>query len=124
MKKGIILFAHGARDPLWALPLEALKAAVASRTDAPVELAYLELMQPTLADSVARLIGQHCSAIEIVPCFIARGAHLKRDLPAQVAELMAQHSGLSITMSDALGEVDAIQQAMADWIVSRPQTSA
>ena len=51
---GIVLFAHGARDPRWAAPFEAVALRVrAQRPDARVALAYLELMAPTLADAAA-----------------------------------------------------------------------
>jgi len=49
MTTGLILFAHGARDPRWALPFEAVAARVrAQRPGVPVRLAFLEFMAPTL----------------------------------------------------------------------------
>jgi sirohydrochlorin cobaltochelatase len=49
MSPGLILFAHGARDPRWATPFEAVAAAVrAARPGLPVRLAFLAFMSPTL----------------------------------------------------------------------------
>ncbi|NBR30176.1 MAG: cobalamin biosynthesis protein CbiX, partial [Betaproteobacteria bacterium] len=49
----LVLFAHGARDPQWAEPFKRIQAAVrARRSGAVVELAFLELMQPVLADAI------------------------------------------------------------------------
>jgi sirohydrochlorin cobaltochelatase len=115
----IILFAHGARDPQWAVPFEQLAANLASRADRAVRLAYLELMTPNLADCVAALVDSGTRAITIVPAFMARGAHLRRDLPALVEELDAQYPDLCITVTEALGEAAPIQAAMADWIMSQ-----
>lgn len=115
--KAIILFAHGARDPQWAEPFVALKARVAAQSGCPVELAFLELMQPDLASCVASLMAQSISDIRIVPCFMARGAHLRRDLPALVDALRQQHPAMRFELTDALGEAPAVQDAMAAWII-------
>ena len=52
MKAGIVLFAHGSRDPEWARPFEALAATLSGKVDASVKLAYLELMQPSLEQAI------------------------------------------------------------------------
>jgi lipopolysaccharide export system permease protein len=49
MTQAIVLFAHGARDPRWAEPFEAVAARVrAAAPGCPVVLAFLELMTPSL----------------------------------------------------------------------------
>jgi len=43
----VILFAHGARDPAWALPFRALREALlVALPEGRVELAFLEIMEP------------------------------------------------------------------------------
>ena len=49
MKEGIVLFAHGSRDPEWAQPFERIAAEL--RDEFLVELAYLERMKPTLEEA-------------------------------------------------------------------------
>ena len=115
----IILFAHGARDPLWAAPFEKLASLVAARRpDQLVRLAFLELMTPNLADCVASLATENIDSLTIVPAFMARGAHLRRDLPLLVAALREQHPHLQISVTEALGETDAVLGAMAEWIAA------
>ena len=47
--QGILLFAHGARDPAWARPFETIAARMREAAGGrPVALAYLELMEPRL----------------------------------------------------------------------------
>src|SRR5437660_1642616 len=56
LKEGIVLFAHGSRDPQWARPFQRMTEIV-GRT-APhcvVKLAYLEIMRPSLEQAVAAL---------------------------------------------------------------------
>ena len=54
--RAIILFAHGARDPEWAQPFKRIKQLLEARQPGvTVTLAFLEIMQPSLADAVAQL---------------------------------------------------------------------
>lgn len=53
--RGLLLFAHGARDAAWAAPFQAVVQRV--RTEQPalqVALAFLELMLPDLPTAAAR----------------------------------------------------------------------
>jgi hypothetical protein len=52
----VVLFAHGARDPAWANPFHALRdALLRAQPERRVEIAFLELMSPSLPDLVAEL---------------------------------------------------------------------
>ncbi|MFY7857790.1 MAG: sirohydrochlorin chelatase, partial [Rubrivivax sp.] len=56
MSDGLILFAHGARDPRWSAPFEAVAAQVrAQRPGLSVRLAFLEFMSPSLPEAAAAL---------------------------------------------------------------------
>ena len=80
--RGIVLFAHGARDPEWARPFEEIRDRVrASRPEYPIELAYLEMMEPTLDAAIESLCREGASSITVFPLFLAQGAHLKQDVP-------------------------------------------
>jgi sirohydrochlorin cobaltochelatase len=112
--KAIILFAHGARDPAWAEPLRQLQAAIrVLEPTARVELAFLELMRPTLNEAVDALadVGE----IVIVPAFIAAGAHVKRDLPQQAAAAMERHPQLEIRIAPPIGDSPAVLAAIAEF---------
>lgn len=115
MTTALILFAHGARDPEWADPMRRVQAAVRQRVaDMPVELAFLEFMTPTLADCATALIAGGASKIVVMPMFIARGGHLKRDVPELLAALQAAHPGVELTLGQVIGEQDIVVQAMAE----------
>ena len=120
--RGLLLFAHGARDPLWARPFQAVAAHCRqARGEAPglpeadsrVALAFLEFMQPTLVDAGARLAGAGCTQVDIVPLFLGAGGHVRKDLPALVAQLEAAHPGVQWHLRRAVGEADAVVQALA-----------
>ena len=77
----LVLFAHGSRDPQWAEPFRAIQRKLAAaRPEVAVEVAFLEIMEPTLTDAVEKLAASAHTRITIAPLFMAQGAHLKRDL--------------------------------------------
>ncbi|MDH2919119.1 MAG: CbiX/SirB N-terminal domain-containing protein [Sideroxydans sp.] len=123
MSSAIVLFAHGARDPEWAQPFEKMRAQIQTRvSDTPVVLAFLELMQPTLGDAIANLEKQGVQQLTLIPMFLARGGHLKNDLPKLIAQIQTQHPNLTLSLSPAIGEVDSILQQLSDWVVREHQT--
>ena len=118
--QGIILFAHGARDPSWAKPFLEIRDRVrARRPGTEVELAFLELMQPLLPDTVHCLASRGAMNITIFPVFMAQGGHLKKDLPRIVDELRAEIPGVTITIESAVGDVPEILESIAGWIVDK-----
>lgn len=114
MRTGLILFAHGARDPRWAAPFEAVAAAIrAERPDVSVRLAFLEFMAPSLPEAGAQLVAEGCAAVQVLPMFLGAGGHVRKDLPQLIEALRAQHPELSVSLATAIGEVASVTQAMA-----------
>ncbi|HEX3141076.1 MAG TPA: CbiX/SirB N-terminal domain-containing protein [Rhizobacter sp.] len=114
IKHGLLLFAHGARDPGWAQPFEAVSAIVRrQRPELPVELAFLEFMSPALPEAAERLCALGCNQIEVVPLFLGAGGHVRKDLPALLADLAHAHPRVTWRLQPAIGEIDSVVQAMA-----------
>ncbi len=83
MKRGLLLLAHGARDPSWAAPFEAVAQRIRSREPGlSVELGYLEFMAPGLVGAGDTLAGLGCGHVDVVPLFLGAGGHVRKDLPA------------------------------------------
>jgi sirohydrochlorin cobaltochelatase len=117
MKTALVLFAHGSRDPDWAAPFRAVQRNVAAaRPDVEVELAFLEVMQPSLPVAVDRLIAAGSERITIAPLFMAQGAHLKRDLAKLVQELQAKHGRVQLALLPAAGEAQPVIEAISGWL--------
>ena len=118
--RGIVLFAHGARDPDWARPFEAIRDRVrTSRPEYPIALAYLELMSPTLEEAIAALVSDGALAITVFPLFMAQGGHLKQDIPRILDAIRATHPRIPIALESAIGEVPEVLDAIAAWILER-----
>ena len=113
--QGIILLAHGARDPAWSAPFEAVAARVrAARPDLALRLAFLEFMAPGLADAGAALAAAGCTSVEIVPLFLGMGGHVRKDVPHQVDALRAAHPAIGWHLHPAAGEADRVVVALAE----------
>ena len=114
MRTALILFAHGARDPEWARPMQRVREAIlAAQPAVRVELAFLEFMSPGLGESVDALAAEAYERVIILPMFIAQGGHLKRELPEMVAALRQKYSSLELVLMGAVGEQEPVVQAMA-----------
>jgi sirohydrochlorin cobaltochelatase len=114
MTRGLLLFAHGARDPRWAQPFEAVAARVrTSRPDVAVRLAFLELMAPDIEAAAAELVAADCTRIDVVPLFLGAGGHVRNDLPALLEKLRARHHGVAFRLHAAVGETPIVIEAMA-----------
>ena len=114
MSSGLILLAHGARDPRWAAPFEAVAAQVRRRRPGlAVRLAFLEFMAPTLPEAGAELAAEGCTQVQVLPMFLGAGGHVRKDLPLLVEALQTAHPGLQVRLHPAVGELDSVTQAMA-----------
>lgn len=111
---GIVLFAHGSRDPMWHKPMDAVAAHIASLSpDTPVVCAYLELSTPDLATATQSLLQRGVQGITILPMFLGVGKHAREDLPKLVAELQNQYPDTRFTLQPAVGEDTRLVQLMA-----------
>ena len=120
--RGIVLLAHGARDPLWARPFEAVLVHLRTLSpDTPIELAFLEFMTPGLREAGARLAG--CGEVVVVPLFLGAGGHVRKDIPALVAQLEAAHPTTTFRLSTAVGEHPTLVAALATVALDLTRTS-
>ena len=119
MTRGIILFAHGSRDPMWRKPVEAVAARMrASDASAMITCAYLELTEPGLKTAIQALVSQGANAVRVVPMFLGVGRHAREDLPLLMAELKANHPSVSFDLQQPIGEDQRLIDLLADIAMS------
>ena len=119
MQTGIILFAHGSRDPQWRLPMQAVASQIAARAPTtPVRCAYLELCEPTLSVAATDLIATGVRKIKVFPLFLGVGKHARKDLPLLIAQIQAAHPDVHVELMATAGENPALIALMADIALS------
>jgi sirohydrochlorin cobaltochelatase len=116
LKEGIVLFAHGSRDPEWSRPFERIAASLAEKLPAvSVGLAFLE-NGPSLDEIVAALVAKGAMSIRVVPLFLGPGGHVKDDLPKLVAQ--AARPEIRLLLEKPIGEQDPVIEAIAAAIAA------
>lgn len=119
MQRGLILFGHGARDPSWRVPLDALaKTAAGLDANCAVEVAFLEFQSPTLPDAIDALTARSVFDITIAPIFWARGGHVDHDLPPLIAAAKARHPQLKVQVLPVLSALPGMIEFIAGQVTS------
>jgi len=114
MRRGLLLFAHGARDAQWAAPFTAIARRVRDAApDLAVELAYLEFMSPSLAEAGRRLTAAGCDTVDVLPLFLGAGGHVRGDVPRLLDELAAAHPATRWHLHGPVGEAEGVLTAIA-----------
>jgi sirohydrochlorin cobaltochelatase len=120
-EKGVILFAHGSRDPLWRLPIDAVAEQMTRQWPGlSVACAFLELTQPDLPTTVEALMKQGKTHLRIVPMFLGVGKHAREDLPQLVSDLVQAYPQVHFELVSSIGEHPAMTQLMAQIAANAP----
>lgn len=114
--KAIILFGHGARDSRWREPFDRLATMWQEQhPNTLVELAFLEMMQPSLGDAITGLVKKGSNEVVVVPVFFGQGGHLRNDFPILLEECQGKFPELKLSATSAVGEDVAVLQAIVDF---------
>lgn len=121
MKSAILLIAHGSRRAAANADLVKLADLVrARRPDEIVEIAYLELTEPTIPQGAARCVERGALEVKMSPFFLSAGTHIAEDLTGFRSEFEAQYPGVRFQLCPPLGLhpllVEAVFERMnEDW---------
>jgi sirohydrochlorin ferrochelatase len=111
---GIIVFAHGSSV---ASANDAVRVVAGDAASAGgfwlYEVAFLDAL-PNLRMATVKLIERGAERILVVPYFLTLGIHLKRDLPALVADLMGEHPGLKMKIAPPLDGHPGLSKILAE----------
>jgi sirohydrochlorin cobaltochelatase len=115
LKQGIVLLAHGSKDPEWSRPFERLAASVERKLPAvAVALAYLE-HGPSLDEALAMLVAKGTGSIRVVPVFLGAGGHVKEDIPKLIT---AANPPVKVMLDPPIGEQNPVIEAIAAAIAA------
>ncbi|BDA49606.1 probable sirohydrochlorin cobaltochelatase [Coccomyxa sp. Obi] len=80
-----------------------------------VEIAHMELAEPSIGTAVAKCASDGIKKVVIAPYFLSRGRHITSDIPALVAEAQRAHPELECIIAEPIG----IDPLMAQVIENR-----
>lgn len=113
---GIIIVDHGSKRAAANDMLKDVVARFREATGAPiVEVAHMELAEPSIADAFARCVEQGARRVVIHPYFLSPGRHSTSDIPKLCAEAASHHSGVDYVVTAPLG----LDPRMNDIILRR-----
>lgn len=109
-----ILLAHGSSDPSWSAAFVTLASPTLSEIS-DTALAYMELSEPSLEAEVQRAKAEGYACVQVLPLFLAKGRHLKKDVPAMLADYQAKYE-IETSLLNPIGEHPLIASAINDIV--------
>ncbi|MAE21491.1 MAG: cobalamin biosynthesis protein CbiX [Pseudomonas sp.] len=127
-QRATILLAHGSTDPNWLAPFDGLLDGIrAGLTTERVELAYMELAEPSLENQVRTLVAEGFTAIDVLPLFFAAGRHLRKDVPRMLdalSEELASNSPAELNLHPPVGLDPEVASALSRIVLKKITASA
>jgi sirohydrochlorin ferrochelatase len=88
--------------------------------DALVEVAHMDLAEPTIAVGFARCVAAGATEVVAVPYFLGPGRHATEDVPRLVAEAAEAHDGVGWEVAEVLGAHPLLAQLVIERAGLRP----
>ena len=113
---GVILVAHGSKyQAANDMLIDVAREFQAATGVAIVEIAHMELAEPTLAQAYARSVARGAKRIVIQPYFLAPGRHSTTDIPRMTRDAAAPFPEVAYFVADPLG----VDRRIADIMAAR-----
>ncbi len=118
--KAVIFFGHGARDIRWREPFDRLIHLWTSQhPDIHASVAFLELMSPSLPESIAEYAAKGLVDVVVIPIFFGQGGHLRKDLPIILDQCREQFPAINLSTAPPVGESDEVLQSIMHFTMAQ-----
>lgn len=111
----LLIIAHGSRRQASNDEVRQLAERVSDRRGSEieaVEVAFLELAEPSIPDGLARCVAQGAREIVVFPYFLAAGTHVVSDIPEAIEAFRAEYPDVRVRLTSHLGASDALPAAI------------
>jgi sirohydrochlorin ferrochelatase len=114
-RKALLLIAHGSRRAEANADLEHVADALRGRGRYPiVHVAFLELVEPSIATGGAECVTAGATEVILLPYFLSAGVHARDDLAAARAELEGRFPAVVFRLAEPLGRhplmIDVVEE--------------
>lgn len=115
-RKAVLLIAHGSRRDAANQDLVKLAEMLRERSLFPIiEIAYLELTEPTIPDGAAQCVSAGAEEVLMLPYFLSAGVHVQNDLEQYREEFSQQYPETRFRLCSHLG----LHPLMLEIVVDR-----
>ena len=104
LKTGIVIVDHGSKRDAANRMLEVVvEMARARGVYDVIEVAHMELAEPTIAQAFARCVEQGAQRVIVHPYFLSPGRHSQSDIPRMAREAAARFPRVQVAVTEPLG---------------------
>lgn len=119
--QAILYIGHGTRHKLGVLQCIEFIRTVKQSIDVPIqEIAFLELVEPTIEDGVRRCVEKGATSIAIMPLLLLTAHHAKQDIPQELQAVQKLYPYIQFSYGKPLG----IEQELIATVVDKIQEAA
>ncbi len=116
MKTALLIVDHGSRREEANRMLEGVAEILRrQREDLIVEIAHMELAEPTLSQGFEKCVKQGATEIVVHPYMLSPGRHATQDIPALAEEAARHHPEVRIRVTEPLG----LHEKMGEVVLER-----
>lgn len=115
--KALMLIAHGSRKQAANDEVSRLAQRISQLEDSEFDAvvpAFLEFAEPDIHQGVDRCVELGAHSIIAMPYFLAAGRHVAEDIPREIECARAGNPGVSIEISQYLGESEAMARLIVE----------
>ena len=114
-KFGLLVVGHGSSMPHNKELIEDIAARIAKRMpEAEVRVGFMNMNKPTIKDGLDSFDGTGVKKIIVFPLFLAKGVHIKEDIPGLLGLKEGQkritYKNYDVVYADPLGSDDLIAE--------------
>jgi sirohydrochlorin ferrochelatase len=103
MQIGVLLIGHGSRVIEANRPLRMLAGQLREQGRSIVAVAFLEHDKPDIQGGIDCCVEQGAERILLYPYFLSAGAHVLKDIPAQIQTAAQRYPELELSLGRPLG---------------------
>lgn len=113
----LLIVAHGSRRQASNDEVRALASQVRAISPAgihDVQVAFLELAEPSIPDALADCVSLGAQEIIVFPYFLAAGTHVATDIPEELTTFRNKYPNVQLTLTPHLGVAPALPRAILE----------
>lgn len=116
---GLLLIAHGTPHAEANAPLYRVVEAIRECSSYQVQMSFMEINEPSIAEGVQALAEQEVAQIVAAPYFLQLGGHVATDLPDAVQAAQTRHSQIKLNLADYLSYDPLLVEVIKDRVTSK-----